>query len=1137
MAEKPKRDRIFDFIKNFKADIYLLQETHNDNDGHEKQWAAEWGGRCLWSRGTNRSKGVAILLPPGSNMNISNIRRDTEGRILAATLTDQDDDLQLNIMNVYAPNIPRERQIFFDKLWQYKPGDTNILLAGDFNCIETPELDKQGGNPASGRQGIVELNQFVDHNDLHDTWRKSHPNDRLYTWHNKDFTLRSRLDRWYTQSSAKTHTSIRACPFSDHSVIELILTEPLGSKRGKGVWKINQQVIDDQSFQRDIRAFQKFWQGKKTDFPSLQEWWDQAKCHYKAIAITHAVRKSRNRDRDLRELINELNTLQCQNHPDASAIDDAKRKIEEIETCKLEGIKIRSRASWLEEGERPTKFFFSLEKRKQEKARITKLRIEQTVVTTDKDILAEAQSFYQQLYNHYNGDSDLQHELLELLEKQLSAETKESCEGPITEAEMTTARKKMHMNKSPGPDGLTTEFYHTFWNDIAPDLLEVYNDNFLRGQMSKSQQEALLRLLHKKNERELLSNWRPISLLNTDYKILATVLANRLRAALPEVIHPDQTCGIPGRTIYDTVLRLRDMAYEATAKHSNLILISLDQEKAFDRVDRNYLFNILEKMNFGTTFIRWLKTMYAGANCKIINNGWLSEPVFLERGVRQGCPLSSLLYTIVFETLTNAIRRNPRIEGVPLPGSMQHSKTTAYADDATLTLKDDLSVTRAFDVINTYEKANGSKLNMTKTEGVYVGQQAGRDHGPVPIKWKTDNITALGTKIGNDMRQDWDKAAGRLETTLSRWRERRLSCKGKAVIIQTYAIAQIVYLASMFLIPDVHITRIHRAIFQFLWNTKNELVSRATCHLPLNQGGLGIPDIHTIRNFCMIKWLKHLTNQTIQTKWSNYGRYWAGQTLGCIKSEWRWLRSNTVPHGDPHNAPKWYRTILDFVSKHRKTLAETPDDNLTNRFLKLLIRDPHQPRCVAEWNRLIHPPPTIPWNQLWASKCSNHVKEFIWRLSHRVLPTKAYLRQWGMSVSPACPFCPRREDSFHALVQCQRAQNTWTAIQPLLTAIAGHPPKIDLEALVFRRGLPTISPADELCFYLIATTAANLWKTRNNRIFDKKTPLRNVAQDTLRMIRHHIQTDFYINPNRVELFWSHKKTLAEINNGLLVLKI
>ena len=236
--------------------------------------------------------------------------------------------------------------------------------------------------------------------------------------------------------------------------------------------------------------------------------------------------------------------------------------------------------------------------------------------------------------------------------------------------------------------------------------------------MTQSQQESLLRLLYKKQERELLKNWRPISLLNTDYKILATALANRLRVTLPDVIHEDQTCGIPGRRIFDTVLRLRHMAHEAKIKQQNLIMISLDQEKAFDRVNRNFLFKILERMNFGPPFIGWLKTLYAGANCKVINNGWLSEPINLECGVRQGCPLSHLLYTIVIETLANAICRHPGITGVSIPGTKQRSKISAYADDGTLSLRDNLSVTRAFDVIRTFEKASGSKLNLTKAEGV-----------------------------------------------------------------------------------------------------------------------------------------------------------------------------------------------------------------------------------------------------------------------------------------------------------------------------------------------------------------------------------------------------------------------------------
>ena len=122
IAEKLKRELIFDFIRNFKVDIYLLQETHNDNEVHEKQWEREWGGPCLWSRGTNRSRGVAILLPPNSAIQFGNVWKDTDGRIVAATLTDSNLDTSINIMNIYAPNSPRERKNFFDKMWQYKPG-------------------------------------------------------------------------------------------------------------------------------------------------------------------------------------------------------------------------------------------------------------------------------------------------------------------------------------------------------------------------------------------------------------------------------------------------------------------------------------------------------------------------------------------------------------------------------------------------------------------------------------------------------------------------------------------------------------------------------------------------------------------------------------------------------------------------------------------------------------------------------------------------------------------------------------------------------------------------------------------------------------------------------------------------------
>ncbi|CAB4023936.1 Hypothetical predicted protein [Paramuricea clavata] len=188
--------------------------------------------------------------------------------------------------------MPKEQKDFFGTLRQYQPGDQNLLLAGDFNCIENLDLDKHGGNPNSGNIGIEELENFIKDNNLVDTWRDTHEQDGIFTWSNKDFSIQTRLDQWYTPKNLLAASSVRACPYSDHSLDEIVVTPNKGA-RGKGTWKMNVSILKDKSFQRDIQAFHQFWRGEKDKFPSILEWWDAAKIHYKGIAVKHAVRKSR----------------------------------------------------------------------------------------------------------------------------------------------------------------------------------------------------------------------------------------------------------------------------------------------------------------------------------------------------------------------------------------------------------------------------------------------------------------------------------------------------------------------------------------------------------------------------------------------------------------------------------------------------------------------------------------------------------------------------------------------------------------------------------------------------------------------------------------------------------------------------
>ena len=187
----------------------------------------------------------------------------------------------------------------------------------------------------------------------------------------------------------------------------------------------------------------------------------------------------------------------------------------------------------------------------------------------------------------------------------------------------------------------------------------------------------------------LLKNWRPIFLLNTDYKICTKVLANRLKKVLSVILSEDQTCGVPGRSIYENLFLLRDTLDYIDHKQLSAALISLDQEKAFDRVNHGFLQRVLSRFNFGPSFRQWVNIVYTDIHSCVLNNGWLSAKIKLDRGVRQGCPLSPLLYCLVAETLGQAIRRDDSIRGIPIPGVNKQSKVSQYADDTTLILARD----------------------------------------------------------------------------------------------------------------------------------------------------------------------------------------------------------------------------------------------------------------------------------------------------------------------------------------------------------------------------------------------------------------------------------------------------------------
>lgn len=486
-------------------------------------------------------------------------------------------------------------------------------------------------------------------------------------------------------------------------------------------------------------------------------------------------------------------------------------------------------------------------------------------------------------------------------------------EEDVTIEEITRAMLSMQNNKAPGLDGLPKEYYFTFWEQLSSSLLLVYKESWDKKVLPLSMNEEMISLLWKKGSKKDLRNWRPLTLLGVDIKILTKALFFRLQAVVPKLIGVEQTCGILGRKMTDSLAIIRDSYFYSQEQNIPLCVLGIDLEKAFDNVNHMFLMKVLEILGFGEGFRRWIHVLYSSCSSVVVVNGMFTDPVAIKSGVRQGCPLSPILFILVMESLACALRLDNSITGlIPLGSGGKKIKFTMYVDDTTLVLTDNMSIDRSLLVCETFVAASGMKINKSKSKVIYFNWRETKENWGLTEKFET--IKILGVEIGMDMQfKNWNMKLSKIQGKLLGWKDRELSFVGKVLVLKAEVIVSLACLATILPIPYTMLASLRKAMFRFLWGSQHERLKRDIMYRPIKMGGRAVPEIASKLNAMFITpVLKACFSDFNDLIWPYFTRFWIGQRV--LKA-----RGRRCPLSTPLS--EQYSVVYDIVIKSLKCFS------------------------------------------------------------------------------------------------------------------------------------------------------------------------------------------------------------------------
>ena len=913
IGKQPKRRQVLNFLKKKNPDVLIVVDTRFSAE-IENAVKAEWGGQAFFSSFSSQSRGVAIFIKKNLPIKILDKFKDQNGNILGILV--EYECKRILLEGIYGPNgdAPTfyENEVFrkietWDPQYSIFVGDWNLVL--DQN-VDT--LNYQSVNNPLARLEIIK--KMAEHN-LVDIFREIHPDMKKYSWKQWGSQKFARLDFFLVSNTLLPfvqNTNILPTCFSDHSPVILDVDFSRFS-RGKGFWKFNNSLLKDTNYLEIIKnlikrvvcqyatvegnpdflnqipqeLLQQFLSQQTPESLQLLDininpelFLDTLLMEIRGATIKYSSKKKRDNKATEQLLMHEIEILETQSQTTHvndelvfSELEAKKEALENLIKHEAEGAFVRSRIKYKLDGEKPSKMFCSLEKHNGTQRYVPQLFVknidgEEVLVNEQGKVENEIRRFYKDLFKKqdYPNSKEIQDFLgpRSLSLPKLSEAQKTNMEGEVSIVEMSNYLKKCKNSVAPGSSGFTFDFYKFFWRDLKHFIKRSIDFAFENNRLAVSQSLGVICIIPKgEKDKRFLSNWRPICLLNSLYKIISGVISERIKPSLDHIIHGDQKGFVAGRYIGEVVRTTFDIIQYAKDNNKTGLLLLIDFEKAYDSISFNFINKTLKYFNFGNDLIKWVNILLSNFRAVVNHCGNISENFSIGRGCRQGDPIACYLFILSIEILAHKLRGDNNVQGFQMD-NISHL-LDIYADDLSLFLSPKANNLRCvIEILGRFEKLSGLKISVSKTKAVWFGSDFNCNLKLCPdlnLQW-VKKFTLLGINFDNNLigiESNFTEKLESIEKMLASWLYRYLTPYGKVNIIKTLALSKLSHVALIIPNPTKQMFKqIEMIFFKFLWNNKSEKVSRDDAKLPEKFGGLNMPDIEQFWLSFKFSWLRRL---------------------------------------------------------------------------------------------------------------------------------------------------------------------------------------------------------------------------------------------------------------------------------------